>query len=108
VVNNGLTTLEEVINYTKAGGHQRHVAAVGLNVRAQLVDGIDHALPVRILGRLRRICKCFGVDEGHIRRAVVNNGLTTLEEVINYTKAARSASWPITEQCIFSGGRPSR
>ena len=33
------------------------------------------------------ICKCFGVDEGHIRRAVVNNGLTTLEEVINYTKA---------------------
>ncbi|MFA1275141.1 Fe-S cluster assembly protein NifU [Klebsiella quasipneumoniae] len=33
------------------------------------------------------VCKCFGVDEGHIRRAVVNNGLTTLEEVINYTKA---------------------
>ena len=33
------------------------------------------------------ICKCFGVDEGHIRRAVVNNGLTPLEEVINYTKA---------------------
>jgi NifU-like protein len=33
------------------------------------------------------ICKCFGVDEGHIRRAVLNNGLTTLEEVINYTKA---------------------
>ncbi|VTN09057.1 NifU-like protein [Raoultella terrigena] len=35
----------------------------------------------------RLICKCFGVDEGHIRRAVLNNGLTTLEEVINYTKA---------------------
>ncbi|XTZ36579.1 Fe-S cluster assembly protein NifU [Salmonella enterica] len=33
------------------------------------------------------ICKCFAVDEGQIRRAVVNNGLTTLEEVINYTKA---------------------
>ncbi|MDO6406655.1 Fe-S cluster assembly protein NifU [Pantoea phytobeneficialis] len=33
------------------------------------------------------ICKCFGVDEGHIRRAVLSNGLTTLEEVINYTKA---------------------
>ncbi|NEM65018.1 Fe-S cluster assembly protein NifU, partial [Escherichia coli] len=33
------------------------------------------------------ICKCFGVDEGHIRRAVLNNGLTTLTEVINYTKA---------------------
>ncbi len=33
------------------------------------------------------ICKCFGVDEGHIRRAVMENGLTTLEDVINYTKA---------------------
>jgi Fe-S cluster biogenesis protein NfuA len=33
------------------------------------------------------ICKCFGVDEGQIRRAVLTNGLTTLEEVINYTKA---------------------
>lgn len=33
------------------------------------------------------ICKCFGVDEGQIRRAVLTNGLTTLEDVINYTKA---------------------
>ncbi|NDL62953.1 Fe-S cluster assembly protein NifU [Acerihabitans arboris] len=33
------------------------------------------------------ICKCFGVDEGHIRRAVIENGLSTLEDVINYTKA---------------------
>ncbi|WP_409159688.1 Fe-S cluster assembly protein NifU [Pectobacterium sp. B2J-2] len=33
------------------------------------------------------ICKCFAVDEGQIRRAVMTNGLTTLQEVINYTKA---------------------
>ncbi|QTF08437.1 Fe-S cluster assembly protein NifU [Brenneria izadpanahii] len=33
------------------------------------------------------ICKCFAVDEGQIKRAVLTNGLTTLEEVINYTKA---------------------
>lgn len=33
------------------------------------------------------ICKCFAVDEGQIRRAVMSNGLTTLQEVINYTKA---------------------
>ncbi|KEA52714.1 MULTISPECIES: Fe-S cluster assembly protein NifU [Mangrovibacter] len=33
------------------------------------------------------ICKCFAVDEGQIRRAVLANGLTTLQEVINYTKA---------------------
>lgn len=33
------------------------------------------------------ICKCFAVDEGQIRRAVMTNGLTMLQEVINYTKA---------------------
>lgn len=38
------------------------------------------------------ICKCFGVDEGHIRRAVMENGLTTLEDVINYTKAGGGCS----------------
>jgi NifU-like protein len=38
------------------------------------------------------ICKCFAVDEGQIRRAVLNNGLTTLQEVINYTKAGGGCS----------------
>ncbi|MCI4003767.1 Fe-S cluster assembly protein NifU [Dickeya dianthicola] len=38
------------------------------------------------------ICKCFAVDEGQIRRAVVANGLTTLQEVIHYTKAGGGCS----------------
>ncbi|MGI3107874.1 Fe-S cluster assembly protein NifU [Dickeya fangzhongdai] len=38
------------------------------------------------------ICKCFAVDEGQIRRAVVANGLTTLQDVINYTKAGGGCS----------------
>lgn len=33
------------------------------------------------------ICKCFAVDEGKIIRAVNENGLTSLEDVIHYTKA---------------------
>lgn len=33
------------------------------------------------------ICKCFAVDEGKILKAVRENGLTTLAEIINYTKA---------------------
>lgn len=33
------------------------------------------------------ICKCFGIDENKIVRTIKENGLTTTEEVTNYTKA---------------------
>lgn len=38
------------------------------------------------------ICKCFAVDEGKIVKAVKENGLTTLMEVIHYTKAGGGCS----------------
>lgn len=33
------------------------------------------------------VCKCFGVTDVQIRRAIQENGLTTVEEVTNFTKA---------------------
>jgi NifU-like protein len=35
----------------------------------------------------RVVCKCFGVTEAHIRQAIEDNDLTTVEEITNFTKA---------------------
>jgi NifU-like protein len=46
------------------------------------------------------VCKCFGVTDKKIERAIRENNLSTLEEVTNYTKAGgacASCHWKIEE-----------
>ena len=33
------------------------------------------------------VCKCFGIDEAKIVRAIKENNLSTVQDVTNYTKA---------------------
>lgn len=54
------------------------------------------------------ICKCFAIDDLMIKRVVATNGLTSLEEVINYTKAGGACTachekieW-VLEECLAS------
>ncbi len=52
------------------------------------------------------ICKCFAIDDLMIKRVVAANNLTTLEEVVNYTKAGGACTschekieW-VLEECL--------
>jgi NifU-like protein len=54
------------------------------------------------------ICKCFAIDDLMIKRVVAANNLTTLEEVVNYTKAGGACTschekieW-VLEECLAS------
>jgi len=59
------------------------------------------------------ICKCFAIDDLMIKRVVAANNLTTLEEVVNYTKAGGACTschekieW-VLEDCLAENAKAS-
>ncbi len=58
------------------------------------------------------VCVCFGVTENKIRSAIQSNGLTTVEQVTNYTKAGGGCGGCIPEideiLAEMNGKKPSK
>ena len=81
-------TNRDIANYL--GGlpeEKMHCSVMGREaLEAAIKNYRGEAAPKRELeGRV--VCKCFGVTENDIRRVVQENGLTTIEQVTDYTKA---------------------
>ncbi len=104
-------TLEEVTNITnrdiaqELGGlpqEKMHCSVMGMealeaaiaNYRGETLNTVTAEEEGQI------VCKCFGVTDKKIERAVKENNLKTIEEVTNYTKAGgacASCHWKIEE-----------
>ena len=87
-------TLDEAMNITNQdiaaylGGlpqEKMHCSVMGKEALEKAIENYRGA-PAKEPGA-RIVCECFGVTDREIERAVLENNLTTVDEVTNYTKA---------------------
>ncbi|MFZ0930536.1 MAG: Fe-S cluster assembly protein NifU [Syntrophobacteraceae bacterium] len=94
-------TNQDIANYL--GGlpqEKMHCSVLGREALEKAISNFKGA-PVRAEEE-KIVCECFGVTEKEIERAILENRLTTVEEVTNYTKAGGGCEncHPIIQEII--------
>lgn len=88
-------TLDEALNISNKdiadflGGlpeEKMHCSVMGQEALDAAISNYRGKAPAPVPGE-RVVCKCFEVTEEKIRKVIIENRLTTVEEVTNYTKA---------------------
>ena len=82
-------TNKDITNYL--GGlpdEKMHCSVMGMEALRAAIANYRGASPRKgMVGEEKVVCKCFGVTNKKIIRAIKENNLKTVEQVINYTKA---------------------
>ncbi len=94
-------TNQDIANYL--GGlpqEKMHCSVLGREALEKAISNFKGA-PVEAAEE-KIVCECFGVTEKEIERAILENRLTTVEEVTNYTKAGGGCEncHPIIQEII--------
>jgi NifU-like protein len=89
-------TLEEASKITNAeiaeylGGlppQKMHCSVMGREALEAAIKNYETGENTDVNLENEKLCTCFDVSENEVRRQIIENSLTSLEEVINFTKA---------------------
>jgi NifU-like protein len=81
-------TNQDIANFLGGLPEQKmHCSVMGRDALLAAIENYRKGGKEAVKTDSRVVCVCFGVSEKEIERAIRENGLTTIEEVTNYTKA---------------------
>lgn len=81
-------TNQDIANYLGGLPEQKmHCSVLGRDALLAAIENHRKGTPANVKTDSQVVCVCMGVTEKEIERAIRENGLTTVEEVTNYTKA---------------------
>jgi NifU-like protein len=78
----------DIVKYLGGLPEQKmHCSVMGREALEAAIENYRTGADTKVSLEGKVVCVCFGVTEEKIKRAIIDNGLTTVEQVTNYTKA---------------------